>query len=207
MSKLIVKLKKLNENAVIPFYAKEGDAGMDLTAIDVEYNEEMDCYIYHTGIALEIPKGYVAKLYPRSSNRKTNGYLTNHVGIIDSGYRGEILACFKLRTSFKHITKIQIILSALNWLIKTFNTNPVPKLKSIIKSYKDVENSKEYITEMAPYKIGDKIAQLIIMPYPEIDFVEVKELSESERGEGGYGSTDSIKNKKEENKKYIVRNI
>lgn len=79
-----VKVKKLSEKAVIPAYAKPGDAGLDLTAISYEYDAEKDCHIYGTGLAFEIPTGYVGLLYPRSSNRKTDAYMCNHVGVIDS---------------------------------------------------------------------------------------------------------------------------
>ena len=79
-----VKVKKLSKEAVIPAYAKPGDAGLDLTAISYEYDAEKDCHIYGTGLAFEIPTGYVGLLYPRSSNRKTNAYMCNHVGVIDS---------------------------------------------------------------------------------------------------------------------------
>jgi len=139
-----VNIKKLNPNAVIPTYAKLGDAGMDLTAIDMTYNGEYDCFVYHTGLAVEIPEGYVGLIFPRSSNRKTNAYMTNHVGVIDSGYRGEIMVTFKTR---------------------------------------------DYTGCSAPYGINDRVAQLIILPYPNIEFNEVEELSQTERGEGGHGST------------------
>lgn len=139
-----VKIKKLNENAVIPSYAHDTDAGMDLTAITYMYDPVHDCHIYGTGIAMEIPDGYVGLVYPRSSNRKTNAYLSNHVGVIDSGYRGEIMLSFKNRTR--------------------------------------QDNSR-------PYNIGDRIGQIIIMPYPKINFVEVEELNDSDRGTDGHGST------------------
>lgn len=139
-----VKIKKLVENAIIPTYAKQGDMGMDLTAIGYVYNEDMDCHIYHTGLAFELPEGYGMLLFPRSSNRKTDAYMTNHVGILDSGYRGELLICFKNR---------------------------------------DKGNL------LQPYDVGNKIAQLCILPYPKVEFIEVNELSSSERGEGGHGST------------------
>lgn len=139
-----VNIKKLNPNAVIPTYAKPGDAGMDLTAIEMTYNGEYEYFVYHTGLAVEIPEGYVGLIFPRSSNRKTNAYMTNHVGVIDSGYRGEITVTFKDR------------------------------------DFDSVED---------PYNVGDRIAQLIILPYPNIEFNEVEELSQTERGEGGYGST------------------
>ena len=134
-----VKIKKLVENAVIPQYAKEGDAGLDLVATSIT-QDDYGNIVYGTGIAIEIPKGYVGLVFPRSSNAKTNLYLTNSVGVIDSGYRGEIMAKFRKGGS-------------------------------------------------TTYKVGDRIAQLIIMPYPEVDFEEVDELSDSDRGVGGYGST------------------
>ena len=139
-----VKIKKLVENAIIPSYAKAGDAGMDLTAVSYQYDTNTGNHVYGTGLAIEIPKGYVGLLFPRSSNRKTVAYMTNHVGVIDSGYRGEIMITYK---------------------------------------------NRDYDYHKPPYKEGDRVAQLIIMPYPEIQLVEVDELSETERGEGGHGST------------------
>ena len=91
-----VKIKKLVPNAVIPSYAKPGDAGMDLTAIDV-VRDDIGNWIYKTGIAVEIPVGFVGLVFPRSSNRKKKVYMPNSVGIIDSGYRGEIEVNYKDR--------------------------------------------------------------------------------------------------------------
>jgi len=147
VNKFEVKVKKLNENAVIPKYAKDGDAGMDLVATSIISNTTFDV-TYGTGIAMEIPKGYVGLVFPRSSIRKTDLSLTNCVGVIDSGYRGEIQATFK----------------------KVFGKNDIR------------------IDEM-DYKVGDRIAQIMIIPYPSVTFIESDELSDSERGEGGFGST------------------
>ena len=144
-----VKIKKLYENAVIPSYAHDTDAGLDFTAISYEYKEDIDCHVFGTGIALEIPEGYVGLCFPRSSNRKTDLYLTNSVGVIDAGYRGEIMASFKNRD---------------------FTPDVIAQLKK-------------------GYKVGDRIFQMIIIPYPKIKFVEVDELSNSDRGENGHGST------------------
>jgi len=140
-----VRIKKLNENAVIPTYAKEGDAGMDMVATKI-INETLDSITYGTDIALEIPEGFVGLVFPRSSIRKTHLHLSNSVGVIDSGYRGEIQATFK---------KIQGI------------------------SNNALEN----------YKVGDRIMQIMIIPHPPVQFLEVKELSDTLRGEGGFGST------------------
>lgn len=133
-----VKFKRLYDDTVMPSYAKAGDAGLDLTACHMSYDGTF--IEYGTGIAVEIPRGYVGLVFPRSSvSKKEDFYLKNSVGVIDSGYRGEI----KLR----------------------FNKSDTC------------------------YEVGEKIGQLIIMPYPTVQIVEVDELSDSERGMGGFGST------------------
>jgi dUTP pyrophosphatase len=134
-----VKIKKLHPDAVIPKYAKSGDAGLDLTAVDVI--ADGNTLTYKTGLAIELPFWHVGLLFPRSSVYKTGQTLTNCVGVIDSGYRGEIMMKFTL---------------------------------------------SPYAQE---YDIGDRIGQLIIMPYPRIDFVESDKLTPSERADKGYGST------------------
>jgi dUTP pyrophosphatase len=88
-----VRFKKLSEKAVTPQYAKPGDAGMDLVATSLVEGEVF--YEYGTDIAVEIPEGYVGLLFPRSSISKTKQILANHVGVIDSGYRGELKVRFK----------------------------------------------------------------------------------------------------------------
>ena len=136
-----VKIKKLHSDAVIPTYAKSGDAGMDLVATSIKFDGTQ--VTYGTGLAMEIPEGFVGLAFPRSSIRKTDLSLSNSVGVIDSGYRGEIQATFK-------------------------KTQGLDSLK---------------------YKVGERGAQIIILPYPQVFMTEVPELSESDRGEGGFGST------------------
>lgn len=153
-----IKIKKLKENAVIPSYAKNGDAGMDLTAISKWYDDNGNT-CYGTGLAFEIPEGYFGLLVPRSSNAKTDLRLTNSAGILDSGYRGEVM--FKYRND--NFSKIDGGLQ--NHLVMG-----------------DIVFNNEY-------EIGDRIGQILILPYPKIEFVEVEDLSETERGKGGYGSS------------------
>jgi dUTP pyrophosphatase len=141
-NELLVKVKKLNPNAVIPSYSKVGDAGMDLT-ITSEIENTTYSVTYGFGIAMEIPKGYVGLVFPRSSVRNQDLILSNCVGVIDSGYRGELQATFK-------------------------KTNGLDSIK---------------------YKVGERGAQIIILPYPQVYMTEVPELSNSERGTGGFGST------------------
>jgi dUTP pyrophosphatase len=140
-----VNIKKLHSDAVIPTYAKEGDAGMDLVATSI-ISETHTQITYGLGIALEIPNGFVGLVFPRSSIRKTRLQLSNSVGVIDSGYRGE------LQVTFNKITTT-------------------------------LENQKN------DYKVGDRVAQIMIIPHPSIDFQEVEYLSNTQRGEGGFGST------------------
>lgn len=140
MEKLKIKFKKLNPNAVIPKQGTAGAAGFDLTAVSIEkYETTLKC---DTGIAVEIPPGYVGLVFPRSSVCKTGLSLANSVGVIDSDFRGSISLVF-------------------------------------------------YIPAMCivPYWPGDRIGQLVIVPIPAVEFVESEELSETERGSGGYGST------------------
>jgi dUTP pyrophosphatase len=139
---LIVKVKKLSDNAVIPSYSKVGDAGMDLT-ITREIENTSFSVSYGFGISMEIPKNFVGLVFPRSSVRNQDLILSNCVGVIDSGYRGEIQATFK-------------------------KTNGLDSIK---------------------YKVGDRGAQIIILPYPQVKMVESDELSDTERGTGGFGST------------------
>lgn len=92
-----IKFKKLSPHAVIPTKGKPGDAGVDLTAISKEKTVTPGgWYIeYDTGIAVEIPTGFVGLAFPRSSNSNFNSILSNSVGVIDETYRGSIRLRFK----------------------------------------------------------------------------------------------------------------
>jgi dUTP pyrophosphatase len=115
---------------------------MDLVATKIISNTTFDV-TYGTDIALEIPEGFVGLVFPRSSIRKYELILSNSVGVIDSGYRGEIQATFK----------------------------------------------KENGLDSLAYKVGDRICQIMIIPHPIIEFEEVNELNNTDRGQGGFGST------------------
>ena len=91
-----VKFKRTHPAAVVPSYAKDGDAGMDLTAVDIKVNPDYQYVEYDTGIAVEIPEGHVGLLFPLSSISKTNLDLCNSVGVVDSGYRGSIKLRFNV---------------------------------------------------------------------------------------------------------------
>jgi dUTP pyrophosphatase len=140
-SNINVKIKKLHPDAVIPQYAKEGDAGMDLVAVSETWNDNNTMVTYDTGLAMEIPNGCVGLLFPRSSVSKTTLSLANCVGVIDSGYRGSVMLKFR------------------------------------------------YLEEGDVYDISDRVGQLVIVELPFVKVTEVDELSSTERGAGGFGST------------------
>lgn len=143
---LPVNIKKLNEEALIPTYSKSGDAGLDLTATSISATHEF--IEYGTGLAIEIPQGYVGLLFPRSSISKYDLLQCNSVGVIDSNYRGEI----KIR-------------------------------------FKKTKDLKSPLFDEKLYNMGDRIGQLIILPYPQIELVEVQELGDTNRGQNGFGSS------------------
>ena len=138
-----LKVKRLDKEAPLPRYAHEGDAGLDLTSMEAVALPPLGSAMVGTGIAVEIPKWYVGLVFPRSGLAGKRGVtLRNCVGVIDSGYRGEI---------------------------------SVP-LVNLSDSYQLVEK-------------GERVCQLVIMPYEACECVEVDDLAESERGEGGFGSS------------------
>lgn len=145
-----IRVKKLNENAVLPTKSTIDAAGYDLTVTEIttEVGEDgVMMLVYHTGLSLEIPKHYAGFLFNRSSIAKKSLVLTNCVGVIDADYRGEIVAKFKV------------------------NTTSIPAI----------------------FKPGDKFAQIIILPLLDVNYEFISEnddLTQTERGTGGYGSTD-----------------
>ena len=142
---MIVKIKKLNQNAKIPTYGSPYSAGADLYAcidneITIAPNETV---LIKTGLAMELSCGYVALIYARSGLATKRGLApANKVGVVDSDYRGEIM-------------------------VALHNHSTVPQTVA-----KD-----------------ERIAQMVITPYITAEFTETDSLSDTVRGEGGFGST------------------
>lgn len=136
----MLKVKRLNENAVLPTKNK-GDAGYDLYSLGEVVIAPNGTLLVDTGIALEIPSGYVGLVWPRSGMAVKYG-LDTMAGVIDSSYRGE--------------------LKVLLW-----------------------NNSDSYMM----FKAGTKIAQMVVVQHLDDEVVEVTELSNTSRGENGFGST------------------
>lgn len=139
-----MNIKKISSKAIIPTYGSENAAGMDMYSIDTVTIEPGQTVMVHTGICMEIPDGYYGALFPRSGLATKCGLrLANCVGVIDSDYRGEIIAAL-------------------------YNDSVVPQ----------------------EIREGDRIAQLIISPYVRPDTLnEVDDLTDTDRGVGGFGHT------------------
>ena len=135
-----VKIKMLYPDAIPPKYAHPGDACADVYSFSVTADHN-DNVVIGLGFAIEIPDGHVGLLFPRSSIAKTGHSFRNSVGVIDSGYRGELM--IKLSNEFGK----------------------------------------------GSYTINERVGQLMILPYPQIEFEQVGELSKTARGTGGFGST------------------
>jgi len=168
-----INYKKLYENSKDPVRKYDVDAGFDLSAA---WKKEKDLYVeYGTGIAFEIPVGYVGLVFPRSSITKVDYILKNSVGVIDSSYRGEICLRF----------------------VKAYNETvfEIPEDEGVMKH--SVENKlKHFINinktikkELTYYKIGDRIGQIVFQKLPDVKLNEVNELSKTIRNEDGFGST------------------
>ena len=135
-----VKIKMLYPDAIPPKYAHPGDACADVFAFST-VPDDNDNLVIGLGFAIEIPEGHVGLLFPRSSISKTGHSFRNSVGVIDSGYRGELM----------------------------------------IKLSSDMNKES--------YNINERVGQLMILPYPQIEFEKVDQLSDTARGTGGFGST------------------
>lgn len=175
-----INFMKTHPDAVIPSRGSAGAAGFDLTAVSLK--RAADLYIYDIGIAMEIPAGYFAAIFPRSSIFFTGLELTNCVGVIDSDFRAPISAIFREVPGDQGARR---------------------------RALHPMFPGRTHM--MCPYKPGDRIAQLIIQPcvipvmgrvslsemgsiqpycdLEKVEFVEVDELSTTARGKGGYGST------------------
>ncbi len=140
-----VKIKYLSDKATEPRYATDGSLGMDLSAalsepVVIKPGERV---AVPTGIAIQIPDGWGAFVFPRSGLSLKSGItMCNCVGVIDTDYTGELKA------------------AVINVSDKEFTVNS-----------------------------GDRIAQLVFLPVEKARLVSAEELDNTDRGDGGFGST------------------
>lgn len=155
-----VKVKKLHPNAVMPEYQTPEAACFDLVVTEIEQKTDNKAVIKF-GLAMEIPKGYKLVLVPRSSFTSTHWVQSNSPGQIDSDYRGEL----------------QMRIVAIPGGIEEGQTTGL------------VMNTYSLVHYPLPFKVGDRAAQCFIEKVIQASFEEVEELSETQRGSGGFGST------------------
>ena len=144
-----IGFKKVHPDAKLPSYAHEGDAGMDVYAVEDVVLQPFQATLVSTGLVADIPIGYEIQVRPRSGLATKGVTVWNSPGTVDSGYRGEIGIIMMYVTPFNDETKIR---------------------------YFDI-------------KKGDRIAQLVVAPVTPCEVVEVSAVGETDRGEGGFGST------------------
>lgn len=170
MPKLKTKVQLLDERAVVPARAHESDTGYDLTFIDI-HKISGDVIFFRTGVSIEPPSGYYFEVVPRSSISKLPLSMANSIGVIDEHYRGEVLV--PVRLHHKHEGFNSPSDTYASGLVKIFGARP------------------QTITAVANLILREKprMFQAILRKRNNCDFV-VDEISETERGEGGFGSTD-----------------
>ena len=167
---MIIKYKKLNENFVLPFQAHTNDGGFDVTCTEI-IQEDEDFVICKIGFACELPEGYKLTLVPRSSFTKTKWVLQNTPGLGDPSYTGEYQYRFRA-------IPISIVKNGnfFTRLIEKFRGNQIEKYTIGYPEF--------------PYKVGDRIGQVYLESVIPTTWVEVSELNATERGDGGFGSTN-----------------
>ena len=172
MPKLKTRVRVLSDNAVLPIRHHEKDTGYDLTFTSIK-SIVGDVIFFRTGISLQPPSGYYFDVVPRSSISKLPLAMANSVGVIDESYTGEILIPVRVLHKQDHFSSPTERYA--NGLVKIFETRP----QSMV-SVADLILSKKPC-----------MFQAILRKRNNCDFV-VDDLSETERGSGGFGSTDSI---------------
>lgn len=184
-----VKVWREDKRIPLPKYGKEGDACCDIYCKSVEYDSDKDRYIVHTGLHFALPDEYEMELRPRSSNTKTELYVPNAPGTLDWGYRGELLIIFKGRTNvhlFRAVEELKDCVRGIPGVGKNrflaACSNELNKA-GFTFPYRPISDDYE----------GDRICQLLVRRREKIQWEEVEtleELGSTERGEGGFGSTD-----------------
>lgn len=164
-----VLVKVLSDNATVPTYAHTGDSGFDLYASEDAIIEPRHTVIVATGLAFGIPAGYEIQLRPRSGiSAKHKLRIPNAPGTVDTGYRGEVGVIVE-NTSYEGEERVTHVKTLGD---NTLNTAPetYPKGTYIIRK-------------------GDRIVQGVLAEVPHAMFEVVDDLGDTERGDGGFGSS------------------
>lgn len=158
---------KCHPDAKMPEYAHPDDSGMDVYAVDDYVIHPGETKLIPTGIKVAVPNGYEIQIRPKSGRAlKTKMRIANSIGTVDAGFRGEL----------------QVIIENIEPPIKDitydFDDNGRPIITSILRG-----------SDMTIGK-GEKFAQLVLMEVPKAVLFQVENLDNTERGNGGFGSTN-----------------
>ncbi|WP_246064987.1 dUTP diphosphatase [Melghirimyces algeriensis] len=177
-----VKVKRLHPDAVLPQYATNGAAGFDLVAVEDVIIEPGQAKLIPTGLAFEIPEGFEMQIRMRSGiAKRTPLRLPNSIGTIDADYRGEVFMMFGNTASPSEQHGDTLFAHMIEG---THGNGITAGGFVVIDGYSDNAHDPSYIIRK-----GDRVAQAVIAPVMHANFEEVNELSDTERGGGGFGST------------------
>ncbi|MCR8938768.1 deoxyuridine 5'-triphosphate nucleotidohydrolase [Brevibacillus laterosporus] len=187
-----VKIKRLHPDAVIPQYATAGSAGFDLVAVEDVAISPGETWKVPLGLAFEIPEGFVMLVCMRSGIAyNTELRQPNGIGIIDSDYRGEVAMMFdniwKNEPFFAYDEEGRAIVTDYRIEDECPSTE---YLRTI--SGEQVRQWRDYPAGTYLIRKGDRVAQGLILPVMQAQFIVADELSETERGVGGFGSTGVV---------------
>lgn len=158
---------KCHPDAKMPEYAHPDDSGMDVYAVNDYVIHPGETKLIPTGIKVAVPNGYEIQIRPKSGRAlKTKMRIANSIGTVDAGFRGEL----------------QVIIENIEPPIKDitydFDDSGRPIITSILRG-----------SDMTIGK-GEKFAQLVLMEVPKAVLFQVENLDDTERGNGGFGSTN-----------------
>lgn len=195
-NKVPVKIKRLHPDAVIPRYATEGAAGFDLVAVEDVVIKPGETALVKTGIAVQLPEGYELQIRPRSGiSKKTKLRISNSPGTVDADYTGEVgvlidnialpdyTAWYSNEDGYVVAKETVDYMLTLGSDIENIRWHG-PDETTVPLKFGWYRPDKTYIIRK-----GDRVAQGVIAEAPQAIFVEVDELGETERGDGGFGST------------------
>lgn len=188
-----IRIKKLHPDAVIPQYARPGDSGFDLVAIEDVVIRPGETAKVRTGLAFEIPDGYELQIRPRSGiSLKTKLRISNSPGTCDASYRGEVCVLVDNVAPYekqnKKVPKHSIgLVQTRNEYVNIDGTTLLTEVENVCVG--SFGNHDYIVYKTYIIRKGDRIAQGVIAPVIQATFEVVDELTETERGDGAFGST------------------
>ena len=193
MENIPIEFLKLRDNAIMPAYATNGAAGADLYISGIERVSD-DLVIVKLGFATDIPEGWQASIRPRSNFADKGWIMANSPATIDSDYRGEWMLKFQPIPYMALPSMVSHENSTPNFRVQSDRSmnmygQSVPTFSVILDGVQNNVPEINLIKKPFPYNIGERVAQVVFEPVTRGVFITVEQLSQTERGAGGFGST------------------